>query len=425
MPATYNLPRSQAQWNQQDIELYNKLPFYLANNEAKLFPMYKCWDKFTGTVKWEPNMGNIMKGVRAEFTPIQSAEFFPNDITSAPKKDVFEVRETAETARVKRHLFESAYFNFNPSFADFRRNQIQFAMKDIVQQIAQRNDMFIRSTIFHRSPYVIVSGRAGEQLIAAPFGDGNDAGTTGKTTAFLQQCIADLPGAGNFDTGSLSYKMLVKSQLYLSEDLMAPAFEGMANVPKDNETIKGKWLVVGSREAWSALSFDEYITANRPIQMNLLNDEFAGVLNSHIAYKTERFPLRIAADGTIPGPQTWESNPDAWNYGMTVPNPAYVNAPFEVAFAMGAEAYKSITVGAPPKEFTSGSMDAGKFSKLMWNGEVRLTDNVIVNYGDGKLDTNKYGEFVQLIADATMGILPVNRRYCVPIIYRRRRVVTN
>jgi hypothetical protein len=48
-----------------------------------------------------------------------------------------------------------------------------------------------------------------------------------------------------------------------------------------------------------------------------------------------------------------------------------------------------------------------------------MTDNILINYGGGVLDTNKYGEFLQLIADTTLGIIPNTARNIFPIFYRR------
>ncbi len=431
MPASYNLPRVNQLWDQQSTELYNKLPFYLANLEAQYYPRWTVWNKFYGTIDWQENMGNIIKGVRAEPTPIGRQMFFPNDITSNPLKDIAIVKEVAETARVKRHLYESNQFNFNPSFADFRKNQIKFAMEDLTYQISYANDFFIRAQTFHYAPNVFISGKAGgtggfagNELVSAPSGIGNEAGTLAKTTAWCQEAVSLV---GN-NLGNLSFKVVKKAKSILSEDIQAPYWEGGANMPKPNETMKGTYCLIGSNEAFEYFSFDEFILANRLLNQDLQTDEFSGKIGAHIVYKSERFPLRIAADGTFPGPQLWESNPGAYNEGETVPNPAYVNAPFEVAFLCAANAMRTIKVGAPPKEFSSGSMTEEKFNKMQWNGEVKLTSNVLVNYGTiaaPVLDTNKYGEALQLCASTVHGIIPVNRRYVLPIIYRRVRVTTN
>jgi len=176
------------------------------------------------------------------------------------------------------------------------------------------------------------------------------------------------------------------------------------------------------------LSFDPYILSNKDDKRDLINNDFMGTIGGNINYMCERFPLRIAEDGTVPAPQISVEDSEAYNNGETVGNPAYINASFEVAFLMGYQPFKSLQVGPPPSEFTKGGakgMKVSKFRELSWNGEVRLTDDLIVNYGSNNLDTNKYGEYVQFIADVAMGIIPVNRRAVLPILYRRYRPTTN
>jgi hypothetical protein len=118
---------------------------------------------------------------------------------------------------------------------------------------------------------------------------------------------------------------------------------------------------------------------------------FKGSIFDEVTYKTERYPIRISADGTIPYPEIQ----DAAN--QTVPNPTYVNAPYEVAILMGADAYKTIKVGPPPRAFANKKMTVEKFYSLRWNGEIQLTDQVIVNYPGGIIDLNYRGRFLKLI----------------------------
>src|SRR5690606_35972914 len=139
---------------------------------------------------------------------------------------------------------------------------------------------------------------------------------------------------------------------------------GMVNVPKPNETIKGKYCIIGSNEAWTALTFDDYVLANKDDKMNLLNDEFSGVLFGNLTYKTERFPLRMTAEGTFPPPEIYVEGADAHNRFETVPNPDYIKAPYEFAFAFGGGAYEKINVGPPPSEFAGGRISAEKFNRL-------------------------------------------------------------
>ena len=54
-----------------------------------------------------------------------------------------------------------------------------------------------------------------------------------------------------------------------------------------------------------------------------------------------------------------------------------------------------------------------------------IVTRLLINYGSSSgldmatLDTNKYGEFLQLIADTTLGYIPKTSRNAIPIFYRR------
>ena len=385
-------------------------------------------------------MGTTLRGVRGEPSPIQISEFFPNDITTAPRKETVTVNEFTEDAVLKRHLFETPYFSFLPSFQDFRRDQVPFASKDLNSQITAYNDIFIRTGLFNKAPHAFISGKAntnagdgfdGAEYVVAPSGDGSQDGLgDGKNTAWLQQAIAYTGNSGADDfVGSLSYKVIRKAKMILANDLQIHPAEGIFGVSKENETAKGKYLLMAGSDAYEMLSFDPWILANKDDKRDLINDDFMGTIGRSIAVMMERFPIRIAADGTIPVPQLTVSQADAWNVGMTVANPDYVDAPWEVALLFGYQPAKSLQVGPPPAEFqrakAAGGMSVQKFQSLEWNGTVRLTDNVIVNYGSNNLDTNKYGEYVQLIADLALGIVMCNRRAVLPIVYRRLRPSTN
>lgn len=433
MPSTYDLPRASEAYSEQDQNLYQKLPYHLASMTSKIMPKWHIWDKLYGKRTWQQNQGTTLRTVNAEPSPIGRQQFFPNAITALPNRDVHETRERTEEAVIYRHNYESKYISFLGSFQDFRRNQIPFALKDLAMQITTANDMFVRTHVFHKVPHVLISGKGvtgaadgfdGDDFVAAPSGIGNAAGTTAKTTAWIQQALSYV---GN-NLGNLSYKLVKKAASIMNEDLQVPAFEGMQNMPKPNEQIKGKFVLIGSNEALEFMEFDEYVQSYQQNNVRIEDAEFSGKIGNKIVYKSERFPLRIANDGTFPAPQVVEGNADNYNYGETVPNPDYINAPYEVAFLQGAGAFESIAVGPPPSEFASGKMSSKKFAELKWNGEVRLTDNILINIGTEaapSLVTNKYGEYVQLIADTVHGCIAVNRRHAIAIIYRRARVTTS
>ena len=64
------------------------------------------------------------------------------------------------------------------------------------------------------------------------------------------------------------------------------------------------------------------------------------------------------------------------------------------------------------------------FSRLDWNGKVDVTKNVMIpclnEAGALVTDTNKRGEYIQLIASIALGIAPVRRRNIIPVIYLRQ-----
>src|ERR1700733_6431321 len=101
MPSYYDLPAYTSAYSVEDVNKYQKLPFWLTMNEIKRFPYYKTWDVLFGKKKWSPNMGSIMRGVRPEPSPVGDSFVFPQNITSVPNKNVFETFESVEEARLK------------------------------------------------------------------------------------------------------------------------------------------------------------------------------------------------------------------------------------------------------------------------------------------------------------------------------------
>jgi hypothetical protein len=165
--------------------------------------------------------------------------------------------------------------------------------------------------------------------------------------------------------------------------------------------------------------------------MNLINDGFAGDLWGKVTAKFDPFPLRFTDNGTFVAPQSVDGTS-----GKVIPNTNYTTisatssdtvASSEVAFLVGADAFKTIAVGPPPKEFASKNMSAKKFYSMKWNGEVTLTDQFLIpNSGTalsdtGTQDLNVYGDYLKFISQAVFGGIPGDSRHCLPIFYRRRR----
>lgn len=413
-------------WTEQDVALYNKLDFYLAKQQVQFFPQWETYGKLLNTQRWTPNMGPVMKGVHKEPAPVLRNTFFPNTLESEPKKDIIEVRENAQSARLHWHRFESQLMYVTPSFQDFLTDHVTFANEDIAQKVKVAEDMFYRTYLFHASPYVWIAGKTDgtAELTATQYIAGSVASagiSQAKSTAELQSLIAKVG-----DTMSL--KQLAKLGTVMTTDLEASYYEGSAGNEVD-EGLKGKYCVVTSGECWDNWQFDPFLLANRQINLDVVTNKFRGSFFGRWTSMLERFPLRIAADGTIPAPQTIELNSTAQDYGETKPNPAYVSAPYEVAFAFGSDGYKKLEVGPPPAAFAKGEMSMKEFRALQWNGMTRITKDILVKVLDEnnnvQLDTNKYGHYLQLISEVILGIIPTRRRNVIPVIFRRQRVGAN
>lgn len=431
MPAIYDMPASFGNANVEDVNRFAQLPFYLVQNEVKQFPKWNIFDQLFGDIDWETNQGNVMTGVTPQRSPVGRSFFFPNDITTVPNKDIYQVTESQESARVKLHDYESYQFNFLPSFTAFWKNYIQFANKDIVEKIAVSNNQFIETNLWFNAPNVYLAGTG--VVTGAPQGMGNAAlnAAGSKTAAWLVSTVQGT-GPGTGVTNGLSLRDCYNACLALQEDFAAPAFDGVKNMPTDNEGLKGKWVMVISTEAWMNFPFDPDTNLLKSINLDLLFEDFRGLLFGTTTVKFHKYPIRfnivdvldaggnvLYAAGTPIPPEVYNVTTKKWE-----PNPYYtslVSAPKEIGWVLGADTCRTIKVGPPPKEFAKTDMAAEKFYSLKWNGEVRLTDQVLVQYPDGSIDLNHYGKQLKFISELTHGYLVGERRNSMPLIYNRRR----
>ena len=432
MPVYYDMPAVFATLDQEQVDRFAKLPFYLVKNEVKTFPQWNVFDQLFGTVNWQQNQGNTMKGVTQQRSPVGRSEFFPNDITTLPNKDVYMVTESSETATVKLHRYESFQFNFIPSFNTFwGGGYIKFADSDIASQIANSNNQFIETNLWYNAPHVYLAGAG--LVVGAPIGMGNAAGTAAnsKTAAWL---IATVLGSGSNPgvQNNLRLRDVERATIHLQEDMGAPAFSGSQNMPKDNAGLNGKYVLVTSTEAWFNFKYDPDVNQLKSINLDLLFEDFRGLLHGVTTTKFTRYPTRfntvditdgagnvLYAKGTPIAPEIFDETDQ-----KPKPNPYYTSltfAPYERAWLLGDSVCKTIKVGPPPKEFAATSMSEEKFYSLKWNGEIRLTDQVLIKYANGQYDLNQYGTQLKLISQATHGYLVGERRFAVPIIFKRVR----
>jgi len=451
---------------------FKKLSFYLARNEVAQFPKWNTYDSLFGSIKWQPNMGDTLNGLTAQPSPVERITFAPNTLDSFPAKDQFKIGERMETAKLGAHRFESHRFRFLSNFESFWRDQLQYAHKDIVRQIALANNIFTRTLMYYQTPDAYICGSGGTanglasqmtlgtDIVKRAFSGDDvrlvDNGGDGITTAISTDTGSVVDNVSNAGgqlwrnefgannpanrAGNLTLKDIYKAMLHLQEDVQAPTFDRLQNAPKNSEFIKGKYVLICSTEAWSSLMWDADLKAGDDgnarlgsANLSLITDGFAGDLFGKVTAKFDPYPLRFADAGAWIAPQTVDTDTH-----KVVPNPNYTAisadsdtiGSYEVAFLVGADAFKTISVGPPPKEFASKNMSAKKFYSMKWNGEVTLTDQFLIpnsgtalsaaEPGSGQ-DLNVYGDYLKFISQAIFGGIPGDARHCLPIIYKRRR----
>lgn len=419
MPSFLDVPNSMLKhYNVEDINAFNKYTAYYTILEARRFPIWQTFDKLYGTKPWTPNMGTTMKGVRAEPTPVIRQHAYPNPIQSESYTDYFQTKEVWEDAILKKHRFASQQIHYLPSFQDFRENQLAFNRDDISRQIRVYNDIYLRTIALQKARFVGYLGPQGLTIEPAAYiQPGTDITTTtvaagGKNTAFFQAAAQKV-------SKNISLRALSNAVATFRDTIGAPFFEGMASGPKDNEIIKGKYVYLGDVNSFENLRWDADFTRFRNMNMDYTTESFNGSIFNTLVYKCQRWPERFTDDGVFPDPEI--VTPE----GMTVPNPNYINAPNIISYVLAADLMASIKVGPPPKEFAQKQISMQKLRAMQWNGQVLMTDDVLIKDGDGNYDTNKFGEYMQLVSQLVLGGIIKNGRYCLPIIHKASIVQPN
>tara|TARA_Y100000592_G_scaffold1228_4_gene1904 strand:+ start:121 stop:1530 length:1410 start_codon:yes stop_codon:yes gene_type:complete len=443
---------------------FNKLDFYLVKNEVALFPKWNVYDSMYGSIKWEPNMGDTLQGLTPTPSPVSRSTFAPNVLADAPLKDIYKVGERNESAKLSYHRYESTRFRFLNSFEAFWRDQLSYAHADIVRQIQNANNQFVRTLMYYQTPDVYIAQDGAGDLASsltlqdsAAVGaltqdqirtiDGDDDSTSGASAAVSQKkgqifrrAISIGATASANRAGALTLKDLYKAMLVLQEDVQAPTFDRQFGVPKTSEMIKGKYVLVCSTEAWASLLWDDDLKKHGTGQAlastsrDFLKDGFAGDLFGKITVKFDPYPLRFTDLATTGGDFV---APQAVSGNKVVPNSNYTKisatasnsiASNEVAFLCGADAFKTISVGPPPREFAGKNISKKKLYGMNWNGQIDLTDQFLVPTADTtdvtndtSWDLNVYGDYLKFISQTIHGGIPGDARHCLPIIFRRRR----
>jgi hypothetical protein len=355
-------------------------------------------------------MGPTMRAITPQSSPFTEPEPSPNPITQLSKRNVYSHLESVEDGLIYKQRFESQQIPFVGPFQDVRRDQIDPLLKDVGQKINLYADAHTRHRALQRAEHIYVCGYTGpgSNVLTVP----NTKTTTDvvpKTDAFWEDLVGKCGGP-------LKLEDMDRASLILTDDFGADPFSGAkSGVPMKNDLMKGTLQAVLGREAWNRFKWSENADYLKALDQDFIFQNFQGRLWGRIDTQAEYKPLRIAADGSRPAPEIYDS------LNRRRPNPAYINAPFEVGFICGDNFGKSIEVGPPPKEFAGGKATE-KSAKLDWNGKPRLTTNILVKYEDGSLDTNDYGEVVQIRSQLAVGYVPGNALALLPFVYLRDRV---
>ena len=440
MPSFYGLPGQFSPAVIQANNLFAQLPFYLVHNEIQQYAGWNEFDQLYGSIPWQENMGSVMEAVTPQRSPVGRSLFFPNPITTASNKDLYQVTESNEQAILYKHKYGSFVFNFIPSFQVFWDKYIKFNSDDIVKQIAVSNNQFIETQMLQNASYVYLCGTG--LVGGAPIGTMNatlNAANSKTATWFVNTVLGTGGNSGAIQ--NLRLRDVYRAIMNLQDDLGAPSFSGAKNMPKDNEGLKGKYVLFCSSEDWFNFTFDPDILNKlqglAPCDLNLVFNDFRGSLFGQITCKIKKYPIRFSAVNITDGagnvlwaagfpidPEIFDPIDNKWK-----PNPYYtslVSAPYTIAWLMGDNYAKTLKVGPPPKEFATKNMSGEKFYSLRWNGEVRLTDQLLITNTDGSIEMNDFGENLQLKAQLTHGYITTERRFAFPMfIARSRPSVTN
>lgn len=415
-------------WTEQDIDTYHKLPYWFRRKTGDFQKYWTTWDKLLPREKWEPGQGEYMKAVGIEPSPVLRQQAFPSALRDTPTADVVHTAERESTTRIYRHRFVSEAFNFLPAFQDFITDKIEPNRKNLNKQVMIYAEQYYRTYMWHHSPYVYVCGQG--LIDGAPVGDGNTAGTSGKTTAWLATNVFK-----NNPT-PLTAQEIFNAIGIFKDEVGATPFEGTTLPSGDSSPLTDKYCLVGDSEVWRNMINEAWVKQNRPLNLNIITQGFRGDLFGEAMFRHERYGIRFKVDpdnfnASYPAPEVRRILPDTNDpeHNRTMPNPDYTkiaNSQYALAWLVGGESYNIINPGPPPADF---SKDVDSVMGMDWNGRVRMTKNFLIPCVDGagndQLEMNAtWGEKLRLQAQLAVGINGFNRFNVMPIIYLRQRGIT-
>ena len=417
-------------WEENDINLYNAYSFFLAKNDVERRKTWPTFGKFTKKKPWTTKHGSTMRGVRKNPSPVIRQQVNPRPITDlTPLEDVINLTETKADTILYWHDFATPTLSWLPEFQDFLDHLNEFGT-DLQLQIANYEELFLRTMMFHMSPFMFIAEGDKMTLVeTTPF-----AGTTvlgandGKSTAVLNGLINAYGGT----MSHLTMRSLAHALTQMSVNLGIPPFSGTGMPSGDNKALDQKYCLVTGEEDWTQFSFDPYLQQYKNCQLDVVNGSFQGSLFGRMTAKLEARPMHFKSNGTQVAPETRVETDVMLNAGETIPNPVYTNmdansSPYKVSFLMGDVGYDQIEVGPPPAAFSSNKAPKN-FAGMKWNGEVYLTDNFLLecvdpNTGAVRYQANSKGRWLRFQGTGVYGIFPRQRRNVIPILHKRKQSI--
>ena len=403
------------QWTQADKDYYAKLPFYFTKFQADYRKRWAKWaNSFKSKLSWKAGQGHTMRLAAQEWSPAIRQEAHPELLADVPTTDINFTRERTFDVQLYRHRFQTREFWFLPEFQDFFQHA-EHEFEDLQRQITLYEDAFIRTRVFHHSPYVYICGVG---LVSAPTGIPNKAGTAGKTDAWLAQ---QLEGPVTPLTMSEIFKIgsIVENQLGMTP------YKG-TGMPKENSGLDVRYKMLMDNEAFYNLTGDPWLKEQRPLAMNIVNQTFTGSVFGLVDVDFERYPLRLKYAANVvtrPAPEIVSEAAQLEEKYRTRPNPDYsVESQYSVHFWMGGESYKPIDSGPPPSLFARKIQDA---AAMNWNGKPYWTKKFLTKCLDGDsaahYELNEtWGEHMRAQAQQTFALAPLNAYNVLPIISKRQ-----
>lgn len=402
-------------WTTVDKDYYNKLPFYLMKFAAEYRKTWGTWrNTIRSKVPWKPNMGPTMRRVAQEFSPLLRQEAHPELLEAVPSTDVTFTRERTLDVRLYRHRFQTREFWFYPEFTDFF-NHLEHEFEDLQRQITHYDESFIRTRVWHHSPYVYLCGVG---LVTAPTGIPNKDGTAAKTDAWIAQQLEQ-------DIQPLTMENLFKIGSTIVRQTGMTPYGGSGKPQGDGRPLNENWKLIINNEDFLQFTNDPWTKEQKPLALDIVNSVLQGSLFGMIKTEQERFPLRFKyTNGVVtrPAPETVVEAGVSEELYRTKPNPDYeINAQYGVAWWIGGKNYSLVDSGPPPAAFTRKMKDG---VAMNWNGRPYWTTKFLTKCLDG--DSNEHyelnetwGENMRAQAQMTFGIAPDNAFNIMPIVFAR------